>query len=385
MTENDTETVPHDLEQLTSEQFRDVIGRFASGVTVVTVTKDGEPLGTTASAFTSLSLDPPMVLVCMNKTSETGQAIHETGKFAVNILGEGHPDLAIRFAGKGNNKFEGVDTEPGAGGDPLLVEALATLECTVTEETTGGTHLVFLANVDRASAKPGSPLAYFRGQFGRFAPADDEEAVRLLRQQAIDREIEPGVPVDLDELAESTGIDRSTLYHAFSRLANDGLVERLPGAGFQVVAVTPQLMEDGLHAREVIELGVAVQRAGNLTDREVSECDVLLSAMDTAEQGPLEPWVHALEVFLDHYVSLAGSPTLLDAYRRLNVTNMISNARYAESSQEGPPKNSTAVHHRVLKAIADNDPEAAADAIHRRTEGTIRALRGSIDQAGGKI
>ncbi|HWI21214.1 MAG TPA: flavin reductase [Baekduia sp.] len=375
----------HDLEQLTSEEFRDVIGRFASGVTVITAANGDKPLGTTASAFTSLSLEPPMVLVCMNKSSETGRAIQAGKRFAVNILGEGHPDLAIRFAGKGAAKFEGVDVEPGVHGEPLLVDALATLECAVTEETTGGTHLVFLAAVERASSKPGSPLAYFRGKFGRFTPTEDAEAYRTLREQAIDRKIAPGVPLDLDELSEQTGIERSTVYHGLSQLANDGLVERLPDGRFQVVAVTPQLMEDGLHARGVIELGVAVQRAGNISERELASCEVLLQAMEAAEDGSLDHWVEALETFLNFYVSLAASPTLLDSYKRLNITNMISNARYAQSSPEGPPKNSAAVHRRLLKAIRENDAEAAADAIHRRTEGTIRALRGSIERAGGRI
>lgn len=375
----------HDLEQLTSEQFRDVIGRFASGVTVITVNKDGKPLGTTASAFTSLSLEPPMVLICMNKTSETGMAVHEAGSFAVNILGEGHPDLAMRFAGKGADKFDGIPSEPGENGEPLLLDALATLECTVTEETAGGTHLVFLASVERASAEPGAPLTYFRGQFGRFQDSDDEAAYSSLRAKVIDRQIEPGEPLDLDKLADQTGIDRNTLYHALSQLANEGLVERNSNGMFEVVAVTPKLMEDGLHARAAIELGVAMQRAGNLSPSEVTECERLIDEMAAAEDGPIEPWLQAFNRYLDHFVSLAGSPSLLESYRRLNVTGLISSAHHAASGEQGPPKNATTSHRRVVSAIAENDPEAAFGAIQRRTEGTIRALRGAIEKAGGEI
>ena len=82
--------------------FRDVIGRFTSGVTVITTAVDGVRFGTTASAFSSLSMEPPMVLICLNKTSETQAAVLKAGAFVVNILSEGQQDLAFRFARKGD-------------------------------------------------------------------------------------------------------------------------------------------------------------------------------------------------------------------------------------------------------------------------------------------
>lgn len=153
---------------LTSDEFRDVISHFASGVTVITALSDGRPYGTTASAVTSLSLEPPMLLICMNKQSETGRAVAESGHFGVNILGANQVDLAERFAQKGGDKFAGVPVTPGKRGEPLFDEALATLECRVAEETTGGTHYVFLAEVESGAARGGAPLAYFRGEFGRL-------------------------------------------------------------------------------------------------------------------------------------------------------------------------------------------------------------------------
>ena len=160
------------LRRLTPDEFREVIGHFATGVTVITTTEDGRPLGTTASAVTSLSLEPPMILVCLNKESATGRAMAASGRFAVNILGEHQSDLAVRFAAKGGDKFDGVATTSGEWNEPLLSEALATLECTVVERTTGGTHVVFFGQVETASARPGAPLAYYRGQFGRLQLAD---------------------------------------------------------------------------------------------------------------------------------------------------------------------------------------------------------------------
>src|SRR6185312_3559281 len=113
------------LRRLTPDEFRDVIGHFASGVTVVTVLHDGRAYGTTASAVSSLSLEPPMLLICMNRDSETGRAIAESGRFAVNVLGEDQADLAVRFARKGGHKFDGVAVAPGEWDEPLLSDALA--------------------------------------------------------------------------------------------------------------------------------------------------------------------------------------------------------------------------------------------------------------------
>ncbi len=154
--------------QLTSDEFRNVIGHFASGVTVITTTVDGKPYGTTASAVTSLSLEPPMVLIAMNQSSETGQAIATQGTFAINILGEDHGEIAVQFARKGAEKFEGVELTEGTEAGPLLTDALAHVECRVTEQVVAGTHVVFIAEALVATARPGAPLAYFRGQFGRL-------------------------------------------------------------------------------------------------------------------------------------------------------------------------------------------------------------------------
>ena len=163
-----------DTRNLTPEEFRDVISHFASGVTVITAVHDGRSYGTTASAVTSLSLEPPMLLVCMNKESETGRAVAAARSFGVNILGAHQVELAERFAQKGGDKFAGVATTEGQWGEPLFVDALATLECQLAEETTGGTHYVFLAEVVSGSASGGAPLAYFRGEFGRLELTRDQ-------------------------------------------------------------------------------------------------------------------------------------------------------------------------------------------------------------------
>src|SRR5712692_11685213 len=101
------------MRRLTADEFRDVIGHFASGVTVITAVHHGESFGTTASAVSSLSLDPPMLLVCMNRQSTTGQAVHAERRFAVNILTEHQAEEAVRFASKGTDKFAGIPVSEG--------------------------------------------------------------------------------------------------------------------------------------------------------------------------------------------------------------------------------------------------------------------------------
>jgi len=156
----------------TSEEFREVIGHFASGVAVITTVADGVPFGTTASAVTSLSLQPPMVVVCMNRDSQTGAAAARSGYFAINVLGEDQHHFARHFAGKGDDKFAGIERLTGPHGLPLLADAVAHIECRTTQQVPGGTHVVFLAEIESAAAHGGAPLAYYRGRFGRFGELD---------------------------------------------------------------------------------------------------------------------------------------------------------------------------------------------------------------------
>jgi flavin reductase (DIM6/NTAB) family NADH-FMN oxidoreductase RutF len=151
------------------ERFRSVISRFASGVSIITTRHEGIDYGLTASAVCSLSLDPPMLLICVNKASNTQKAIAEAQVFAVNILREDQSGLAHRFAGSHPDKFAGMSISYGELAVPLLDDMLATIECRVTEIISGGTHSIFLAEVQSARATEGMPLTYFRGRMGRFA------------------------------------------------------------------------------------------------------------------------------------------------------------------------------------------------------------------------
>jgi 3-hydroxy-9,10-secoandrosta-1,3,5(10)-triene-9,17-dione monooxygenase reductase component len=146
--------------------FRRALGQFATGVTVVT-TRDaaGHPLGLTVSAFCSVSLHPPLVLVCIDHRSEANAAMRESGLFAVNVLAEGQEEVSRRFAAPGRAKLQGFEFAEGKHGLPLVAGALAHVECRVRSFHDEGDHAVWVGEVRSLSAHPGRPLLYHSGSY----------------------------------------------------------------------------------------------------------------------------------------------------------------------------------------------------------------------------
>ena len=154
--------------------FRQSLGQFPTGVTVVT-TRDasGQPLGLTVSAFCSVSLEPPLVLVCIDHRSEANRGLRESGRFAVSVLGEGQADVSRRFAAPGALKLEGFALLDGSDGLPLVPGALAHVECRVRSFHDEGDHAVWVGEVKRVAVHPGRPLLHHAGGYRRLVPASD--------------------------------------------------------------------------------------------------------------------------------------------------------------------------------------------------------------------
>jgi flavin reductase (DIM6/NTAB) family NADH-FMN oxidoreductase RutF len=150
---------------LDEARFRQVMGHFASGVTVVTTRAGGDPFGMTVASFASLSLRPQLVLVCIEKGVRTHDAIAAAGRFAVNILGDHQEEVSRVFASRSDEKFSAVATIEGSLGVPLLEGAIASIECTVTAQLPGGDHTIFVGEVADARTSEGEPLLYFRSSY----------------------------------------------------------------------------------------------------------------------------------------------------------------------------------------------------------------------------
>ncbi|MBM7599221.1 3-hydroxy-9,10-secoandrosta-1,3,5(10)-triene-9,17-dione monooxygenase reductase component [Virgibacillus halotolerans] len=149
------------------KEFRNTMGNFATGVTVITTSKGEELIGMTANSFSSLSVDPPLILVCIDKKSTSMRAFSRDHPFAVNILQEEQEEACSGFAKKGGNKFERASYYLSETGVPVLENNMATIECTVYDILEGGDHYIitgYVQNVSYNNEK--KPLLFFRGKFG---------------------------------------------------------------------------------------------------------------------------------------------------------------------------------------------------------------------------
>ena len=148
------------------------MGHFATGVTIITTKgADGTPYGLTANAFTSLSLDPPLCIVCVDRKAESFAHFYDSKVFTVNILGRDQEELSNRFAKSGGDKFTGVATVPGHHGAPLIAGALAHIECRITDTLEGGDHVIHVGRIEHFHIHDGEPLLFFQGRYRRLADA----------------------------------------------------------------------------------------------------------------------------------------------------------------------------------------------------------------------
>lgn len=151
--------------------FREALGHWASGVTIVTARHGDHVHGMTVSAFSSVSLEPPLILVCAEKTSNTNGVIEQGNVFCVNVLAQGQDELSNKFASKKYEdvRFEGLVCEDGATGCPHIPGAAVTLDCSVTQKVDAGDHFVYIGRVDDAAVSERDPLVYHKGAYRKLA------------------------------------------------------------------------------------------------------------------------------------------------------------------------------------------------------------------------
>ncbi|MBY0492381.1 MAG: flavin reductase family protein [Gemmatimonadaceae bacterium] len=154
--------IDHDL-------FRAVLGRFASGITVITAAApDGTPHGMTVSAFSSLSLEPPLILACIANDATMAPLLNQCASFTVNILSSQQEALSRRFAGPLDDRFAGVGYTTGELGNPVLEDVLAWLECRLVARHPAGDHTIMVGQVEHAGVRDGRPLLYYRGGYAQL-------------------------------------------------------------------------------------------------------------------------------------------------------------------------------------------------------------------------
>ncbi|HEX4866724.1 MAG TPA: flavin reductase family protein [Acidimicrobiales bacterium] len=153
-----------------SARYRQVLGHFPTGVTVITASGDPHPVGMAVGSFSSVSLDPPLVAFFAGRSSSTWPKIEAAGAFCVNILAEDQEGVCRRFASKDEDKFSGLGWTPAGTGAPLLDGVLAWIDCDIDSVVDAGDHVCVMGKVrDLGVGHDGAPLVFFRGGYGRFA------------------------------------------------------------------------------------------------------------------------------------------------------------------------------------------------------------------------
>jgi len=161
---------PPPVSEVTPRSFRDVLGLFCSGLTIVTARQNGSPVGFTCQSFFSVSLEPPLVAFSAARTSTSYAQIRHADTFCINILRDGQEALSQRFARSGTDKFRGVGWHPGPAGTPVLDGVLAWIECHAQSEYEAGDHYLRLGRVMALEGQPDQcPLLYYRGSYAQLS------------------------------------------------------------------------------------------------------------------------------------------------------------------------------------------------------------------------
>ncbi len=374
-----------DSDHVEATVFRDVVGRFTSGVTVITTALDGRRYGTTASAMSSLSMDPPMILVCLNESSETGEAVRKSGTFAVNILARGQEHLAGQFAVKGADKFAEVPIRDGILGDPVIERTLATLQCRTAETVTGGTHTVFLAVVVDAEARDLEPLTYFRGRFGQLEQAKEAEAYAGLRDWVLARHVAPGEELDLVSLSEMLHLEAEHVTTALIKLSMEGLVGRTEDGGFATTAITSEVMHGMFDARCAIEIGILDAHASSISTEQLESLEEIASELNLLVNDE-SPDIGAFLALSHRYhaevVGLGNCDQLIDAFARLGISGVW---RSAIADLAWWDLFDVRYHRELTAALRARSTSEAKQLVYKHNADVKRLVDDIIDAQGGQL
>lgn len=365
--------------------FRHVVGHFASGVTVITTVVDGVLYGTTASAVSSLSMEPPMMLACLNRSSSTHDRVVSAGYFGINILAEDQSDLAFHFGRKGEDKFATVAHTLSPEGIPLIDGALATIVCKVNETATGGTHTVFLGLATGAEAHERQPLAYYRGSMGRLEPVKELSAYKATRSWVLQRKTALGKDLDIPEIAEATRSEAAHVGNALVKLESEHLVFRTDSGAFQSTPIDAEFTDSAYDSRAIIESGIIASHLDKFSEEAIAELRRITAELGRLRQeseSDLDEFLALNVAYHDALVGVAGSTQLTDSFRRLGVGTVWRQALTpAEWSRQMD-------HTHVVdltEALASHDAAAAQHALAAHTAFAKTLAREVVARHGGTV
>lgn len=241
-------------------EFRKVLGQFATGVTLVTTTHEGAPQAMTVNSFSSVSLDPPLVLFCADKRSRTNAAVQASGVFAVNILREQQREVSDLFAGRGSDVERQMllaEAETAETGSPILRDVLGFMDCKVTQVSDAGDHVIYVGQVVAASrGEAGSPLLYYRGTYQAL-----DDVWRWRDRYAAKEQTTPFHElVDFFDRMQSEG-PYATLIDELVSLVDPGVDARCLDIGCGTGRLARELGRRSLEAIGVDATGAMVERA----------------------------------------------------------------------------------------------------------------------------
>lgn len=365
--------------------FRDVVGHFASGVSIITTIDEGVPFGSTVSAVSSLSMEPPMMLVCLNGSSTTHAAVERSGRYAINILSAQQGEIAAAFARRADDKFERVSHSVSDAGLPLIAGALATIECEVVESPRGGTHTIFIGRVISASAGAGHPLTYYRGRFGVFEDAQERAAYAAMRRWVLGRRTPVGDSIDIEKVAEELRLQPASIYNALIRLAAQPFVGRGRDGEFLVESLTADTIDALYDARAVVEAGVLEAHLESADDQEIAEIaerSRQLLDMEVTTEDQLDEFLDANLEFHCAIVGLARSRPLVDRFREFSVAPALRGT-YQDVLWQ------TRAGHgfvdEMTRAVLARDSRSARTLAKSQVAFVKRGAREAVERLGGSI
>lgn len=359
---------------ITPADFVTAMNHFTSGVAVVT-SRDGEhPVGATVAAIAPIASDPPTVMVSMSSGSSTAATILRTGIFAINVLDADAAAVAGQFASRAADKFAGLELVDDVLGNPLLANRVAALSCRVLEAIPTGSHWEFRGSVVELDTTGGNPLAYYRGVFAHLTTDADRSLLDAVRAHVLSLRSDIVHVLDPDALAVALGAPRGSILRALSGVKSEGLIERVDGA-YHVAVVSDEVVDEAYDAKLAIEIGAAVQVIDRVTDADIQMLRQRMKAIRRAAPGgeaeSVEDLVIALNDFGEQFVGLAGSESLVRAYRTLGLPGIDRRTITAAIFANIPP---TGGFGDVVEGLERRDLAAVLDALRseRRTPAFVR-------------